>query len=433
MSLWTRFLDALNPSESRNLVISPKHPGDPALVELFGSRQVGSGVDVSERTAVSWTALASGIRLAAETIAMLPIDVVQILEPRGRKPLPKHPVARVLDFPNPEMSSFEFRELMQTHIDLWGNGYAQIVRDGGDRPVELWPLSPDRVVVERDGGGNLVYRVGLPAEPFGTAGSSAILQANDVLHIRGWSRSGILGERMAQQYREAIGLGLVTELFGALLFGQGLNMGGFLEHPGKLSTEAQARLIKAKETQAAGISKAHRLAILEEGMKFNAATIEPEKAQFLGLRTFQLGEAARILRLPPHVLYDLSRATFSNIEHQGIELVTYSWLPRVRRWETRMAMQLLGQKDFVNVQIKFNVSGLLRGDTAAQSAAFTAGRQGGWLSPNDIREMMDLNPREGGDVYADSPAGAPAQQPTKSADMPTDMTGAPNDGQDQAA
>jgi HK97 family phage portal protein len=382
------------------------------LAELFAwGRPVSSGVSVTESTAVTWTAIASGIRLASETVGMLPIDVVRRMEPRGRQLLPDHPVAKVLEFPNPEMSGFEFRELMQSHIELWGNGYAQIRRDNSDRPIELWPLNPDRVTVERNSRGDIQYRVGLPGEPFGQAASGAVLLADEMLHIRGWSRHGILGERMAQTFREAIGLGLVTEMFGALFFGQGLNAGGFLEHPGRLSKEAQDRLIKAKENQASGIAKSHRLAILEEGMKFNQTTIEPEKAQFLGLRQFQLGEACRMLRMPPHVLYELSRATFSNIEHQGIELVTYSWMPRIMRWEKRLAMQLLGQKDFVNVQIKFNMRALLRADTQAETAAFTAGRQGGWLSPNDIRELMDLNPRKGGDIYLDEPAGAPAQKP----------------------
>lgn len=418
MSLWTRVRDWLDPSESRALVISPKHPQDPALADLFGfGRGVNSGVTVTENTAVTWTAVASGIRLASETMAMLPIDVIRV-DGRKRTQLPEHAVAKVLRFPNPEMSAFEFVELMQTFIELWGNAYAQIVFDGARRPVELWPLNPDRVTVERNSQGVVVYRVGLPSEPFGQAATSVVLPADEVLHIRGWSRNGILGDRMAQTFKEAIGLGLVTETFGALFFGQGLNVGGFLEHPGKLTKDAQDRLIKSKENQMGGVSKSHRIAILEEGMKFHQTVLEPEKAQFLALRQFQIGEACRMLRMPPHVLYELSRATFSNIEHQGIELVTYSWLPRARRWETRLAMQLLGPKDFVNTQVKWNFRALLRGDTTAETAAFTAGRQGGWLSPNDIRELMDLNPRKGGDIYLDEPAGAPAAKP-----QPADMGG----------
>jgi HK97 family phage portal protein len=389
-----------------------QHLGHPAQWLDFTSGYPGaSGVDVSERTAVTWTAIASGIRLCAETLASLPVDLSRRRDTRGREPLPDHPVAQLFAFPNPEMSGFEFRELLQTHIDLWGNGYAHIVWNQGGIPIELWPINPDRVTIERDPSDNLVYRVGLPNESFGRAQTSTVLPAEDVLHIRGWSRHGLLGERMVQTFREAIGLGLATELFGALFFGQGANAGGILEHPSNLSLEAQDRLRQQKERQASGLGRAHRLLILEEGMKWHQTTVEPEKAQFLGTRKFQVTEAARMLRVPPHLLYDLERATFTNIEHQGIEFVTYSMLARVQRWEQRAAMQLLGRKDRHRVQIKFNLASLLRGDTTAQTAAFTAGRQGGWFSPNDIREYLDLNPRPGGDVYADQPAGVPAASP----------------------
>lgn len=409
MNLLQRIARLFRP-EQRGIVYAPIPPRDPALVDLFSARvNADSGVSVTERTAVSWTAIASGIRLAAETMAMLPVDIVQRGE-NTRTPLPNHPVARVLAFPNEECSAFEFIELMQTFMELWGNAYAQIIFDGAYRPIALWPLSPDRVTVERGPDGSLRYRVGLPNEAFGYATEAAVLPAEEVLHIRGWSRCGILGDRMAQNFRQAIGLGLATELFGALFFGQGANAGGILSHPGTLTDEAQKRLRKQQESNS-GIQQAHRVRILEEGMTWQQITIDPEKAQFLGTRKFQVTEAARMLRLPPHLLYDLERSTFSNIEQQAIEFVTYSMLPRARRWETRLAMQLVGNRNFSNIQIKFNMAALLRGDTTAQTASFTAGRQGGWFSPNDIREMMDLNPRPGGDVYTDQPAGVPAAAP----------------------
>ena len=392
MSLLTRYF------EQRG-VVNLTHPRDPALAELFGARDASSGVQVNERTAVGWTALSSGVRLKSETIASLPIDVLRRLEPRGRKPLPSHPVAALLAHPNPEMTSFEFRDLMGSQMYWWGNAYAQIIWDARGIPVELWPLSADRVTIDRDLFGNLIYRISLPSEPFAQARSSATLPADEVLHIRGWTRYGLLGERMTKVYREAIGLGLVTELFGSLFFGQGANAGGFFEHPAQLSVEAQGRLLKQKENQASGVARAHRLFVLEEGMKFHQMTIEPDKAQFLGLRKFQVTEASRMIRVPPHFLYDLERATFSNIEHQAIEFVTYSMAPDAVRWEQRLGMQLLGPKDRVSTYIKFNMNALLRGDMAARMQFYATGIQHGIFSPNDAREYEDLNPVAGGDTY----------------------------------
>lgn len=384
--------------ERRDL-IGPLHPRDPALAEIFGVRPAAAGIDISERTVLSWTALTSGIRLLAETVGWLPLDVCRHLQPRGRQVLRDHWAAMLLDFPNPEITTIEFKELIQQHAIWWGNGYAQIVYNGRGLPMELWPLNPDRVSVFRDQYGALKYRVGLPNEPFGAQAVSVVLPAEEVLHIRGFSRYGIIGDRMSVTFREAIGLGLATELFGSLFFGQGANAGGFLEHPGTLTAEAQARLKKAKEDQIGGISRSHRLMVLEEGMKFNQTMIEPEKAQFLLTRQFQVIEAARILRIPPHMLYDLERGTFSNIEQQETEFVTFSLMPWLVRWEQRLRLQLLGLKDFGSTYFKFRVNALLRGDTSARGTFYQQGIQNGWFSQNDVRQLEDENPIDGGDTY----------------------------------
>jgi len=378
-------------------------PRDPAdfLVEIFQGPRSGTGLRVGENTAMGWTALSAGIRFLAETLASLPVHWYERDGARGKKRLPPgHPLVRLFsDEPNPEMTPFEVIELMQTHIVLWGNGYAQIVFDNGGRPIQLWPLNPDRVQAERDPAGRLTYRVTLPGTTPGSVTGSTILPADEMLHIRGFSRYGLLGERIAQVHREAIGLGLATEQYGVKFYGQGMHAGGFLEHPASLSQEAQERLIKAKEKQVAGLEGAHRLMVLEEGMKWHQATVDPEKAQFLELRKFQVTECARILRLPPHVLYDLERATFTNIEHQGIELVTYTMLPWVVRWEQRLDKHLVSVKMRNSQFAKFNVNALLRGDTKTRYEAYAIAREKGWLSVNDIRELEDMNPVEGGDTY----------------------------------
>jgi len=410
--------------ERRDQLIGPLHPRDPALAELFGVRPAAAGVDVSERTAISWPALSCGIRLIAETIGMLPVDVCRRRD-RGRDILDNHPAARVLDDPNPEQTAFEFKEMLQSHALWWGNGYAQIIRNKGGIPIELWPLSPDRVTVFRDGAMNLIYRIGLPREPYGMAATSVLLPADEVLHIRGFTRYGLMGDRMTQTFRETIGLGLATELFGALFFGQGANAGGVITHPAQLTEEAQERLRKQKENQVAGISRAHRVMILEEGMTWHQTSVDPEKAQFLGTRQFQVVEASRILRIPPHLLYDLTRGTFSNIEQQGIEFVTYTMMPWAVRWEQRLRKMLLGFKDASSTYFKFRMNSLLRGDSAARLAFYQGMIQNGVFSQNDVLELEDLNPIEGGDVHRILSTLVPITGP----DVPK-PEGAPQSGQE---
>ena len=392
MSLLTRYF------EQRDL-IGALHPRDPALAELFGVRPSSSGVDVSERTSLSWSALSCGIRLLSESTASLPVDLRRRVGPREHVTLTDHPAARLMVDPNPEQTAFEFKELLMAHAVWWGNAYAQIVFNNRGIPIELWPLSPDRVTLFRDGMANLVYRVGLPREPWGISAQSMLLPADEVIHIRGFSRYGLVGDRMTQTFREAIGLGLATELFGALYFGQGTSSSGILEHPGVLSEAAQDRLRRQKENQVAGMSKAHRMMVLEEGMTWHETMIQPERAQFILTRKFQVIEAARILRVPPHMLYDLERGTFSNIEQQEIEFLTYTLLPWLVRWEQRLAKRLLGFKDATTTYFKFRINALARGDLAARMAFYTAMVQNGVLCPNDVLGLEDMNPIAGGDTH----------------------------------
>jgi len=398
MSLRAWLLERLQ----RRSVIGPNTPGTPAdwMVRMFGGLPATSGAQVNESTALSWTALMCGVRFLSETLASLPLRVYRHKDPRGKELLSNHPIARLVRTPNPEQSWFECVELMMTHAVLWGNGYAQIIWNGFGEPVELWPLNPDRVQLRRDSQGLLYYQVALPRDEIGYGGGQFIsLPPDDILHIRGPSRWGLLGERIAVVHREAIGLGLATEEFAARFIGSGMHAGGILEHPAKLSADAQERLRRSVDRQAGGLSAAHRTLILEEGMKWQATTVEPDKAQFLGVRAFQLGEAARILRIPPHLLYDLSRATFTNIEHQSIDVVVFTLLPWARRWEARLDKQLISDKMQRSTYTKFALEGLLRGDTQTRYAAYATARSSGWLSVNDIRELEDMNPVDGGDNY----------------------------------
>lgn len=285
------------------------------------------------------------------------------------------------------------------HVLLWGNAFSEIVRNGQNEIIELWPINPDRVRVERDAQtGAVMYRITLPRT--GQTTTAAVrLPADRIFHLRGFSLEGIVGLSPVSIHREAIGLGLVTELYGARFFGNGAMPGGVLEHPGRLTDEVAKRLRTQWEEVHGGVSRAHRVAIAEEGMKWKDVAVEPEKAQFLGLRKFQVTEAARILRLPPHLLGDLERATFSNIEQMAIEFVEHSLRPWLVRWEQRIWQSLLGRKDRQKVFAEFTIEGLLRGDIQSRFQAYKVAREGGWMSANEIREKENQNPFEGGDSF----------------------------------
>lgn len=413
--LLTRFFEARGLSGSSN-------PQNPAywLVKMLGGTQATSGVKVTRETALGWTAFAAGVRIIAETLGSIPCQIFERLEPRGRELRRNHPLYFLLhDQPNEEMTAFEFFELMQTQIPLFGFAAAQIVYNGGGIPIELWPLNADRITISRNAAGMLQYRVALPRNDMGGVSGSVVLPADEVLLIRGWG-GGIIGRALPTLHKEALGLGLATELFSAGFFGRGAVASGVLEHPGELTEEAQQRIRTMYESQVGGIDRQHRLLILEEGMKWHQTTVDPDKAQLLGLRELQLDEAARMLRVPPHMLANLRRATFSNIEHQRIEFAEDTMRPWAVRWEQRMAMQLFGRKDRNRLFIKFNLDAILRGDLESRYRAYHVGRQAGILSANDAREREDMNPRTdpGGDVYADLPAGVPANlDPMKPREM----------------
>ena len=416
--------------EARGL-IDAGHPRDPKLAELFNiGRSATSGVRVNERTALSWTALWAGVRFLSETMATLPLHVFRRAS-ATRQMLPVHSIARLVTRgANPEMTWPEWFEVTMAQILLFGHGRAQIIWNARGEPAELWPLHFDRVRPERDRSDNLVYRVSYPDKvgTMGSFGGSVILPADEVLDIRGFSTTGLCGERMVQLFKEAIGLGLATEEFGARFFGQGANASGFLSHPAVLSEQARERLEKAVNQQVGSLDQAHRYLILEEGMQWHQLMVEPQKAQALEVRKFQVTEAARILRLPPHVLGDLERATFSNIEHLGIELVQYSLLPWGVRWERRLDKQLISFSGEASEYTKFQFGGLLRGDLKTRYEAYALGRNNGFLSVNDIREMEDMNPVTDGDEYLE-PVN---MRPLGSADqIPAPVGAGGDDGEDE--
>lgn len=352
---------------------------------LVGGRSV-AGVAVNERTALTSTAVFAAVDILSRTLASLPLPVYRRLPGGGKERAPTHTLYAVLhDLANPEMTSYEFRQALMGHLCLWGNAYAEVQHDNAGRVIALWPLRPDRISIRRDDNG-LIYTYQLPD------GGQVGLRPPNIMHIRGLSSDGIVGYSPVRMAREAIGLALATEEFGARFFGNGSYPGGVLEHPGKLSDTAAERLKKSWEEMHKGLAQSHRVAILEEGMTWQQVGIPPEDAQFLETRKFQVAEIARIFHVPPHMLGDLERATFSNIEEQSIEFVVHTMRPWLVCWEQAIKRDLFTPSENKTYFAEFLVDGLLRGDTQSRYEAYAIGRQNGWLSADDIRELENMNP-----------------------------------------
>ena len=368
---------------------------------FFGGTTAGK--PVNEHTAMQITAVYSCVRILAETVAGLPLHVYKYNDSGGKEKHLKHPLYKLLhDEPNPEMTSFSFRETLMTHLLLWGNAYAQIIRNARGEVIALYPLMPNKMTVDRDKNGRLFYLYQRSFEDAPTLGKDNMvyLDPSDVLHIPGLGFDGLVGYSPIAMAKNAVGLSMATEEYGAKFFANGATPGGVLEHPGTIKDPQ-----KIKESWNAayqGSANSHRVAVLEEGMKYQQIGVPPEQAQFLETRKFQINEIARIFRIPPHMLADLEKSSFSNIEQQSLEFVKYTLDPWVVRWEQTMCRSLLMQSEKPIVFIKFNVDGLLRGDYASRMNGYATARQNGWMSANDIRELENLDriPVElGGDLY----------------------------------
>lgn len=367
---------------------------------LFGPST--SGKRVNEFTAMQTTAVYACVRILAETLAALPLQMYRFT-PTGKERVYDHPLYHLLhDEPNPEMTSFIFRETLMSHLLIWGNAYAQIIRDGLGRVVCLYPLRPDKMQVARDAGGTIFYIYTKTSDenpnvkPYG----QVPLKKEEVLHIPGLGFDGLVGYSPIAMARNAVGMTMACEEYGASFFANGASPSGVLEHPGVLKDPAKVR--DSWNAVYQGSANAHKVAVLEEGMKYQQIGIPPEEAQFLETRKFQLNEIARLYRIPPHMIGDLEKSSFNNIEQQSMEFVKYTLDPWVIRWEQAMQKALFLPEEKKQYFLKFNVNGLMRGDYESRMTGYSIGRQNGWLSANDIREMEDMNPvpdEEGGNLY----------------------------------
>ncbi|MCM1381311.1 MAG: phage portal protein, partial [Muribaculaceae bacterium] len=303
--------------------------------------------------------------------------------------------------PNPEMTSFVFRETLMTHLLLWGNAYAQIIRSGKGEILALYPLMPDRMNVDRDERGRLYYEYTVSPDDAPINKKSTVkLPPSDMLHIAGLGFDGLVGYSPIAMAKNAVGLAIAAEEYGSKFYANGATPSGILEYPGTVKEPEKVR--ESWNAGFGGSSNSHKIAVLEEGMKYTPISISPNEAQFLKTRKFQINEIARIFRVPPHMVGDLEKSSFSNIEQQSLEFVKYTLDPWLMRWEQAMSRALFSQNEKAEYFIKFNVDGLLRGDYESRMKGYSIGIQNGFMSPNDVRtlENLDLIPEEkGGNLY----------------------------------
>ena len=386
--------------KSRDKPVTNRTAGSAYSFFMGGST---AGKNVNERTAMQMTAVYACVRILSEAIAGLPLHLYRYTDEGSKEKALEHRLYGLLhDEPNPEMTSFVFRETLMTHLLLWGNAYAQIIRNGKGEVIALYPLMPNKMEVSRDENGELYYQYCRSSDEANSKDnqSNVKLRPYDVLHIPGLGFDGLVGYSPIAMAKNAIGMAIACEEFGAKFFSNGASPSGVLEHPGILKDPAKVR--DSWNAAYGGSSNSHKVAVLEEGMKYTPISISPNEAQFLETRKFQINEIARIFRVPPHMVGDLEKSSFSNIEQQSLEFVKYTLDPWVIRWEQSLSRVLFTPEEKKTYFFKFNVEGLLRGDYQSRMTGYATARQNGWMSANDIRELEDLDripAEEGGDLY----------------------------------
>ena len=379
----------------RALGLTDDKAWDRSLWQLAGAQSL-SGENVTESTALTYSAVYNAISLISGTIGALPCHLMQRKGEKKRIADDRRMYRVLHDEYNPYMTAMAGRECLIAHALAWGNGYAEKVFNGYGELMELWPISPDRCRPEMKGG-ELVYRI--------RVGSKDIyLPRERVLHVPGLGFDGFVGYSVISMARKSIGLGMALETFGALYFGQGTHPGVVVSHPGKLSDTANSHLKTSLTEGYSGLGKSHRLLLLEEGMKLEKIGIPPDDSQFLESRQFQIPEVARWFNVPPHKLKDLTKSSFSNIESEQQSFYGDTILPWLVRFEQNFNMQLLSpsDKDYSGrgrLYWKHNAEGILRADTAARAAYYSSMFNIGALSINEIRAYEDKDPVEGGDEH----------------------------------
>ena len=425
MNIIQRFLGSWLTPAPRAESTTLRSPATWFLDALFGSSETASGVRVSEAAALGLSAYYCGVNMIAGTIGTLPLNVYK-REGRGREVWEKHPAHYLLHSePNPEMTAASMRQTWMLHALGRGNAYGEIVWDARGNISEIWPIAPHLVKPKRADDGKLWYEV----RPWDN--ELRYLKPEDVLHIPGLGYDGIMGYGLIQVARESIGLNVGQEQYAAKFFRNGGNVSATLQTDRVLDDKQFQRLKSEVASKLQGLTNAHRIAILENGLKLNPLNPNHRDAQLIEARRFTVEEWARWLNMPPHKLKEMTHATFSNIEHQNIEWVVDTIRPWLVRFEQEFNRKIFRKQSVF--YMKHVVDGLLRGDQASRFAAYATARNWGWFSANDVLELEDRNPLPGkqGDMYLVPANMIPADQAGKQLAAPASVPAPPPEEDDE--
>ena len=381
---------------------------------VSGGSETSSGLRITEKSALQYTPFWAAVRIISGTVASLPFKVYRHLENGGKQSDPTHKVYQLLhDRPNEYMDALTFIETRQAHVLTYGNGFAEIQRDGAGRPIALWPLLPDRTERKMMKDGTPYYEIR------SQTGETAYLRDENVLHIKGLGFDGYTGYNVVAYHKEAIGYGAAVKQYGSRFFSKDGTPGGILEHPNNLTKEAAERLQKSWEDTYTGLSQSHRVAILEEGMKWTKMGVDPEQAQSIETQKYTVEDCARIFQIPPHKLGSTEHTSYSSNEENNIDFVTMTMYYWFRKWEEECNYKLFMPSEQGKIFCEILVDGLLRGNTLNRYNAYNIGRNAGFLSVNDIREKENMNSiGPEGDIYLEplntKPAGTetPPKEPS---------------------
>lgn len=361
---------------------------------MFGGNESATGIAISPESAMRYTTVMICVRVLAESVASLPCILYRRRRDGGKDRATDHPLYRVLhDRANAWNTAFEYTEGTMTNLAMRGNGYSFVDWNSKDQCVGLVPLNPDPVVIEQARDWSPIYTVTMPDN------ARQKLKTREMHHIRGPLPSGYVGRSMISLARDAIGLGLAAEQFGSHLYKNGVKPSGVLKHPKTLGPDATENLRQQFQDKYGGLSNSSKPLILEEAMEWVALSINPDDAQFLETRKFQRSEVAGIFRVPAHLVNDLERATFSNIEHQTLDFIIHSLRPWLKRWEQAISRDLLSPAEQGEYFAEFLMDDMLRGDIKSRYEAYASAVQNKIMNRNEVRIRENMNPVDGGDVF----------------------------------